>query len=117
MLWNDLREYLDKLDELGMLTTVRDAHWDEEIGVISELMIERGGPALVFDNIPGYPQGFRVTTNLCLTPVHMALALGLDYGAAAGPDGGGVGPVDEGLRARSTARGSRRPHFRECVDG
>lgn len=79
MLWNDLREYLDKLDELGMLATVHDAHWDEEIGAISELMTERGGPALLFDRIPGYPAGFRVAANVCPTPQRMALALGLHH--------------------------------------
>ena len=79
MLWNDLREYLDKLDELGMLTKIQGADWDEEIGAISELMIERGGPALVFDNIPGYPEGFRVTANIAQKPQFEALALGLDH--------------------------------------
>ena len=58
MLWNDLREYLDKLDHLGMLERVKGAHWDVEIGVITELMVERGGPALLFDEIPDYPRGF-----------------------------------------------------------
>ena len=79
MLWNDLREYLDKLDQLGMLETVHDAHWDEEIGVITEMMTERGGPALLFDRIPGYPEGFRIAANVCPTPRRIALALGLDH--------------------------------------
>ena len=79
MLRNDLRAYLDKLDTLGMLTTVHDADWDEEMGVITELMTERGGPALLFDRIKGYPEGFRVATNVYPTLERMALALGLDY--------------------------------------
>jgi len=78
MLWNDLRDYLDRLDKLGMLRTVYDADWNLEIGIITELMVERGGPALLFDRIKGYPEGGRVASNVCPTPERMALALGLD---------------------------------------
>ncbi len=41
MLWNDLREYLNRLDELGELKVVRGATWTEDIGGISELMTDR----------------------------------------------------------------------------
>ena len=77
MLWNDLREYLAKLDELGELRTVRGATWEEEIGGITELITEREGPALLFDEIPGYPAGYRVGSNLFTTVRRTALALGV----------------------------------------
>lgn len=77
MLWKDLRDYLAKLDELGELVTVRGATWEEEIGGIAELMTEREGPALLFDEIPGYPPGYRVAANLFTTVKRTALALGL----------------------------------------
>ena len=79
MLWNDLREFVAKLEELGDLKTIQGAHWDLEIGAINETMVERGGPALLFDGIPDYPPGFRVATNLNRTPRHVALSLGLDH--------------------------------------
>ena len=61
---DDLRDFLRILEERGKLKTVNNAHWDLEIGTINELMAERQGPALVFDNITDYPEGFRVATNL-----------------------------------------------------
>ncbi|MFD7103504.1 UbiD family decarboxylase [Streptomyces celluloflavus] len=50
---------------------------DLDIGGITELMAEREGPALMFDNIPGYPAGHRVFTNFMGTAARTAVALGL----------------------------------------
>jgi len=77
LLWQDLREYIKKLDEMGELKHISEAGWEEEIGGITELMVERNGPALLFDDIPGYPSGFRVGTNLLNTVRRTAVALGL----------------------------------------
>src|SRR5581483_1620247 len=82
MLWNDLREYLDRLEQLGYLRHVRGADWNLEIGAISELMTERGGPALLFDDIPGYQHGFRVVSNVEKNPQRLAVALGIDHMAS-----------------------------------
>ena len=43
MLWQDLRQYLHKLESLGDLRRVDGANWEEDIGGITELMTERGG--------------------------------------------------------------------------
>ncbi|MBM2812490.1 MAG: UbiD family decarboxylase [Chloroflexi bacterium] len=79
MLWNDLREYVARLDELGFLRHVNGAHWNLELGAICEMMVESGGPALLFDDIPDYPHGFRVLSNVEKHPRRHALALGLDH--------------------------------------
>lgn len=79
MLWNDLRQFIDRLDELGELKRVNGADSDEEIGVISELMIERGGPGLLFDEIPGYPAGYRILANVCKSARNTAIAVGIDH--------------------------------------
>ncbi len=79
MLWNDLREFLEKLEESGALKRVSGADWDLEIGTLTEMMVERGGPGLLFDDIPGYPKGFRVASNINRTPEHVAFTLGLDH--------------------------------------
>ena len=81
MQWYDLREFMDKLEEIGDLKKVSGADWDLEIGTLTELMVERGGPSLLFDDIPGYPKGFRVACNINRTPWHAGLPLGLDYKA------------------------------------
>ena len=38
MHWNDLREYLTRLEALGERRVVRGATWEEHIGGITELM-------------------------------------------------------------------------------
>ncbi len=35
MLWNDLREFLDKLEEVGELKKVLGANWEDDIGGIT----------------------------------------------------------------------------------
>lgn len=82
MLWNDLREYLAKLEEVGDLAKVSGADWDVEIGALTEMMTERGGPGLLFDDIPGYPKGYRVVGNVNRTPKHMAITYGLNHEAS-----------------------------------
>jgi UbiD family decarboxylase len=77
MLWNDLGEYLDRLNELSELKRVNGANWSEEIGAISEIMTERQGPALLFDEIKDYPKGYRVASNVFSTPRRTAIAFGI----------------------------------------
>jgi 4-hydroxy-3-polyprenylbenzoate decarboxylase len=74
----DLRDFLAHLEENKDLKRIEGAHWDLEIGTLSELCIEQPNhPALLFDNIPGYPQGYRVLTNSLSTIPRTAIALGL----------------------------------------
>jgi len=54
-----------------------NAHWDLEIGAITELVAERGGPALLFDKIPGSPPGYRVFSNGGSTAKRTALVFNL----------------------------------------
>src|SRR5439155_26209762 len=77
MLWQDLRAYLAQLDEMGELKHVSEADSEEEIGGITELVTERNGPSLLFDDVPGYPSGFRVASNLLTTVRRTTTALGI----------------------------------------
>ena len=63
MPYADLREFIAELDDLNEIRGVDDADWDLEVGTICELNYERQGPALLFDNIKGYPKGYRILTN------------------------------------------------------
>jgi 4-hydroxy-3-polyprenylbenzoate decarboxylase len=73
----DLRHYLAQLEELGEVQRVEGADWKLEIGTITELMAEKGGPALLFDGIQGYPRGYRIMTNLLDNPRRLAAALSI----------------------------------------
>jgi 4-hydroxy-3-polyprenylbenzoate decarboxylase len=74
--YRDLREYLQLLEEIGELKHVRGAHWDTEIGVLANLVAARRGPALLFDEIVGYPKGYRVLTNSINNSRTMGVCLG-----------------------------------------
>jgi len=76
MPFTDLRHFLSCLDEVRELRTVAGADWDLEIGVITELNYERNGPALLFDQIKGYPPGYRILTNAMHTRRRALLSLG-----------------------------------------
>ncbi|MFC1901947.1 UbiD family decarboxylase [Chloroflexota bacterium] len=75
----DLREYIDKVKEIGELKVIDGADWDQEIGAISYLVAKAtpNPPAVIFDNIKDYKPGFRVLSIPFSTEKRMALALGL----------------------------------------
>lgn len=79
MAFRDLREFIAAAEALGDVKLVKGAHWDLEIGCITELSAEQEGPILLFDAVPGYPDGFRIVTNFLATPRRFALALGLPH--------------------------------------
>lgn len=73
----DLRQFLDRLREHDQLTVLRGAHWDREIGGVSDL-VRRDDlqTAVLFDDIEGYESGLRVLSNAFDTPLQASLALG-----------------------------------------
>ena len=72
----DLRDWLKEVDALGQLKHVSGADANLEIGVITEVNGQRRGPALLFDNIPGFDQGFRILTGSMLNAKRLAFTLG-----------------------------------------
>ena len=75
----DLRAWLEAMRRLGELTDVIGADWNLELGAISELNVRRSpNRALLFDDIAGYPRGFRVLT--CSTSSALRLASVLQLG-------------------------------------
>jgi len=61
----DLREWMARVEQLGELKRItREVDWDEEMGAITYLVgKQEGGPALLFENIKGYPKGTRSLWN------------------------------------------------------
>ena len=74
MATDDLRGFLKECEGHDDLEKVEGADWDLEIGTISELSAEKGGPAFLFDSIKDYPAGYRVATNLFTSKERMATA-------------------------------------------
>jgi UbiD family decarboxylase len=78
-MYKDLREFIDRVDQLGILRRINGADPRFEIGGITE--VAAGSPecpALLFDDIRGFSSGFRVFTNATTDVKRAALALGLD---------------------------------------
>jgi UbiD family decarboxylase len=72
----DLRSWLEEVERLGSLKLVQGADPNLEIGIITELNCRRKGPALLFDNIRGYPPGRRILTGTILDASRLGLAMG-----------------------------------------
>ncbi|HET8587387.1 MAG TPA: hypothetical protein VFM74_05880, partial [Candidatus Limnocylindria bacterium] len=75
-LWRDTREWLERVEQLGQLRVVRGASWEAQIGAITEMLDHaEGSPAVIFDEIPGYPAGHRILVNASGTPERQAVTL------------------------------------------
>ncbi len=76
----DLRGWIDEVEKLGELARINGADWDVEIGAITELGHHRGekSKAILFDQIKGYPAGYRVLSNTLNTVKRIATTLHMD---------------------------------------
>lgn len=81
MSFSDLRGWLQEAEKMGQLEMARGAHWNLEIGAITDLLRrQRNRPAIIFDDIPDYPSGYRVLVNLFGSNDRIALTWGLPTG-------------------------------------
>src|SRR4249919_45942 len=56
----DLRDFLEILEEYGELQRVQsEVDWNLEMGAITRRCYDLGAPAALFENVKGYPKGFR----------------------------------------------------------
>ena len=77
--YKDLREFIERVEELGALRHIQGARVEHEIGAITEVAAGLPeAPALLFDGIPGYQPNFRVFSNATTTAQRAALALGIN---------------------------------------
>jgi UbiD family decarboxylase len=76
---NDLREFIDASKKVGDWRDIKGADWNLEIGALIEITAETAPqpPLLIFDQIKGYPAGFRVLGLAFTSYKRVAVALGL----------------------------------------
>jgi UbiD family decarboxylase len=78
--YRGLRGWLEVVDRVGELKRVSGAHWDVEMGAITHMLTEKSGgtaPAILFDDIPGYHDGYRTLYGQLSSVKRIALTLGL----------------------------------------
>ena len=75
----DLREFLTRIEAAGELLRLPGAHWDLEIGTLAEIVSHTKAepPAILFEDVPGYPHGMRLLSGATNSSKRLAIALGL----------------------------------------
>jgi phenylphosphate carboxylase beta subunit len=72
---NDLRDFITMAEQEGMLKRIKpQVDWDLELSHIAKLNEEKGGPALLFENIKGYST--PLMTSIFTTTQRLALIMG-----------------------------------------
>jgi 4-hydroxy-3-polyprenylbenzoate decarboxylase len=80
MPYKDLREWLRNVEERGELKKFSGASWDLEMSSMSDMLQKRQKhlmPAVLFDDVPGFPKGFRTLFALTSSAWRIAHTLGL----------------------------------------
>src|SRR5258708_24597908 len=78
--YRGLRGWLEEVQRIGELLHVNGADWDVEMGAITHMLTEKSSgtaPAILFDDIPGYPKGYRTLYGHFSSIRRVALTLGL----------------------------------------
>src|ERR1700741_2834580 len=81
----DQRQWMASLEQQGELRRIKaEVDWDREIGAISRRMLEKKGPALLFENIKGYANGRCSKLFVSSLGARSRLALALGFSRDAG---------------------------------
>jgi 4-hydroxy-3-polyprenylbenzoate decarboxylase len=80
----DLRAWLDQLRAAGEVQEISGAEREAEIGGIVDLYMRKmGNPAVLFDEIPGYPRGHRILANILTSIRRINITLGMPVDGSA----------------------------------
>jgi len=75
----DLRAWIAQLRAAGELQDIKGAEREREIGGIVDIYQRRvGNKAVLFDDIQGYPRGYRILANILTSVRRINITLGLD---------------------------------------
>jgi 4-hydroxy-3-polyprenylbenzoate decarboxylase len=80
MALKDNREYIDALEKMGDGDIIRikeEIDWDLEAGAIVRRTCEQRGPAVLFERIKDYPDGYRLFGAPIATYRRLSIAMGL----------------------------------------
>ncbi|MFL6934047.1 MAG: UbiD family decarboxylase [Xanthobacteraceae bacterium] len=74
----DLREFIARADSAGELLRVKGAAPELEVGTLAEIASHARPepPAILFEDVPGYPKGMRLLSGATNSAKRLAIALG-----------------------------------------
>src|SRR5674476_1142967 len=74
----DLREFIERAEAAGELLRIKDADWNLEMGTIAEIVYHAKSepPAILFEDVPGYPKGMRLLSGATNSSKRLAITLG-----------------------------------------
>jgi 4-hydroxy-3-polyprenylbenzoate decarboxylase len=75
----DLREFIARIERAGELLRIPGADWNLEMGTLAEVVNQRSpthAPAVLFDNVPGYPAASRVLSGATNSMKRLAITMG-----------------------------------------
>src|SRR5438093_10375332 len=78
--YRGLRDWIEQVDKMGELLRINGLHWDREMSATTQMLTESSkgkAPAVLFDEVPGYPKGFRTLYGQFSSIKRVALTLGL----------------------------------------
>ena len=80
MKFMDMRQWIGLLEKEGELCRITaEVDWDREIGAIARRVLEKKGPALLFESIKGYRRGRCTKVFVSGLGAHSRLALALGF--------------------------------------
>src|ERR1043166_1003823 len=73
----DLREAIERIERAGELLRIKGADWNLEMGTLAEIVYrQETPPAILFEDIPGYPAGYRAISGTTNSATRLAIVLG-----------------------------------------
>ncbi|MGC1305094.1 MAG: UbiD family decarboxylase [Caulobacteraceae bacterium] len=75
----DLRDFIARAEKAGELLRIQGADRDLEMGALAEAVAHKKleAPAVLFEDVPGFPKGFRVFSGGTNSKKRLAMLLGL----------------------------------------
>ena len=78
MAFKDIRDFIATLKETDDCIEIdKEVDWDQEAGAIGRRVCVMSGPALLFNKIKDYPEGYRIFSGSLCTYRRIAIALGM----------------------------------------
>src|SRR3954453_22283159 len=73
----DLREALERIERAGELLRIKGADCKLEMGTLAEIVYrQESPPAILYEDIPGYPKGYRAISGTTNSAKRLAIVLG-----------------------------------------